>query len=171
MGRTHEQNEALARALADFFRGLLAPVAAKVKLPEDDLKLFQYTLSFLDRHQLWNLYLKERVLRDQARRVCWHADAGDLLPWPEVPIERKRTFYAHAFFARAFVAPATALRGRAFDPFIAKYIEEGIEYATQVLEIDNDAARMDLKVRWSSLAPRLDNLDTRHKGRYVPSNV
>jgi hypothetical protein len=186
MGRTHEQNLALAERCASLFRSVLRPVAAAVNsdalFSKGDVELYDYALTHLDRKYLWELYTKQRILREQAKRAMWaelkkgHEDDFDYVPPPELvnayyadPV-RTRTILIHAFLARACIAPATALKGRAID-FLMVYLIEGLEYASRLLIPTDETKRLELLELWKGALPNLSNLDTRQEGLYVPSDA
>lgn len=178
MARTRVQNEALAQALADFFRGLLHRLVGETSLPDAERSArIDYALTHLDRTELWDLYMQERSLRSNALQPfynSWRAEHPDpTVSSPmlaEIPGQAQRLFRLHAFLARCCIVPASTLKGRSWF-FIQSYVDEGIEHAAYVLAPDDPARRATLIEHWSTSIPNPGNLDTRHEGRYATSNV
>lgn len=177
MARSRAQNEALAARTAELFRGLLRPVTAG-RVSDEEIALLDFALQApqLDRKHLWERYLRYRRARDNAKNACWNA-----LPW-DMPAEEKArrintrdgalgplldNVSLYAFLARACLAPAAALRGRA----IEQYTKEGLEYAAWLLAPTDETRRKELLELWLAALPNLSNLDRRQEALYVPSNA
>jgi len=180
MARSRAQNEALAAHVAELFRGLLRPVTSG-RVPEPEIALLDFSLQApqLDRKRLWERYLGYRLRRDNAKHECWKA-----LPW-DMPAEEKvrrintrdgaldpllDTVNLYAFLARACLAPASALKGRALF-FIEQYVKEGFEHAAWLLAPTDEPRRKELLELWTAAIPNLSNLDRRQEALYVPSNA
>lgn len=184
MARTRAQNLQLAERCAFLFRSLLHHVAAVASDADlkADVERYDYALTHLDRHYLWELYKKHRILREHAKRLMWdelrrgHEDDFDYVAPPEAVNAiandniRSRPFLVHAFLARACIAPATALKGRSIDHLMV-YMLEGLDYASRLLVPTDEARRKELLEQWKAALPNLSNLDTRQEGLYVPSDA
>jgi hypothetical protein len=135
--RSRAQSEALASTIAKFFLSLVHRLEAEGVFATVDIKLHKYALEVVDRDRLWELYIKERGARTAALRSMDDTRTPD--------------FYTHAFLARAMVAPASALRGRAVH-FIRTYADEGVEYASHLVR---DEISVAFKQDWAALAEAL----------------
>lgn len=126
MGRTRDQNIALAIQVAHRFQGLMHRLVGDGAVTEDEVRAYDHALRLLDREALWNLYLTTRHERNLAA-----VRAAESNEW--------RQYNLLAFLARALIATASALKGRATH-FIEGYLDEGIGYAAN-LSRDPEAFR------------------------------
>lgn len=116
MGR--DQNIALAIQVAHRFLSLIHRLVGDGVVTEDEVRAYDHALRLLDRETLWNLYLTTRRERNMAA-----VRAEETNEW--------RQYNLLAFLARAMIATASALKGRA-SHFIETYLEEGIGYAANL---------------------------------------
>lgn len=126
------RNQARAGHAAEVFLHVLRQLVGANVVPLEVVREHEYALVRLDREDLWRLYLTERSLRARA--------AVEAATTPSA----ERNFLLHAFLARAMVATASALRGRA-SSFISLYVAEGVAYASKLVRDST------LEGEWSAL--------------------